>query len=145
MAYDRLDPDLMKRLARCVDQMPPEDRSDLTGRTLGLLRFLDDLPDQQADRKARRRGRRGSHTQDLASIVTSFDVRMRALAALRDVPEFGAWWIRTAKSGNPDMLHEVMIETAAMEPLIEGGDWPSFDPTSFLRHALRRVEADGRA
>jgi hypothetical protein len=72
---------------------------------------------------------------------------MRALAALRNIPEFGAWTIRAAKSGDPDLLHEVMIETAATEPLIadQGGDWPSFDTASFLRHALQRVEAEGQA
>jgi hypothetical protein len=133
MDFIPLDPDLMKRLTECIDQMPPEARSDLTGRTLGLIRFLDDIPDipdQQGER---------------ASILISFDARMRALSALRDIPEFGAWWIRAAKSGSPDMLHEVMIETAATEPLIESGDWASFDPASFLRHALERVEADGQA
>ncbi len=129
IAYASLDPALMKRLATRVDQMPPEDRSDLTSRTLGLFRFLDEI-DQQGDR---------------ASLVISFDARMRALMALRDMPEFGAWWISAGESGNPDLLHEVMIETAATEPLIEGDDWPSFDSSSFLTHALQCVEADGHA
>ena len=134
IAYVPLDVDLMKRLVKHVDDMPQETRSDLTSRTLALIRFLEGFDDhREQDRRA--------------SILVSFDARMRALAALRDAPEFGAWTIRAAKSGDPDLLHEVMIETAATEPLIadQGGDWPSFDTASFLRHALKRVEAEGEA
>jgi hypothetical protein len=134
IAYVPLDVDLMKRLVTHVDELPPEQRSDLTSRTVALIRFLEGLDDHhELDRRA--------------SILVSFDARMRALAALRDAPEFGAWTIRAAKGGDPDLLHEVMIETAATEPLIAdgGGDWPSFDATSFLRHALERVEAEGQA
>lgn len=131
--YIPVDADLMKRLVTHVDELPPEQRSDLTGRMLALIQFLEGLDDQQ-------------QPYWRASILTSFDARMRALAALRDAPEFGAWTIRAGKSGDPDLLHEVMIETAATEPLIDkGDDWPSFDAASFLRHALERVEAEGQA
>ena len=51
-----------------------------------------------------------------------------------------------AKSGNPDLLHEIMVETTATGPLIDhDGDWLSFDPASFLRRALEHVEAEGQA
>ena len=133
IAYVPLDVDLMKRLVTYVDELPPEQRSDLTCRTLALIRFFDGLDDHE-------------QLEQRASILVSFDARMRALEVLRDAPEFGAWTIRAAKSGDPDLLHEVMIETAATEPLIDqGGDWPSFDAASFLRHALERVEAEGQA
>ena len=44
----------------------------------------------------------------------------------------------------PDLIHEVMIDTAASEPLIERNYRPAFDPVSFFRKALERVEAEGR-
>jgi hypothetical protein len=55
--------------------------------------------------------------------------------------------LRLASVVDADLLHEVMIDTAATEPLIadQGGDWPSFDTANFLRHALQRVEAEGHA
>jgi hypothetical protein len=105
----------MKRLAVHVAEMPPERRSDLTGRIFGLIELLGDFP----------------QPEQRALVLVSFDARMRALAMLRDAPEFGAWTIRGVRGGDPDLLHEVTIETAATEPLIEGGDWPSFDATSF--------------
>ena len=128
-----LDPDLMKRLMDCVARMSKRDRSDLARRTIGLIKFLDELPESQAPLSR-------------ADILISFDMRMQALAVLQDRPQFGAWRIKAAKGGDPTLLREVMVETAATEPLIDqGGSRLSFDPQSFLREVLRRSEAQGKA
>lgn len=52
-------------------------------------------------------------------------------------------WIRAAKSGSPDTLYEVMIETAATEPLI-AATGPRSIQRVFLA-ALERVEANCQA
>jgi hypothetical protein len=127
-----LEPELMKRLMGCLEEMPAGQRGDLTGRSLGLIRFLDEDAKEWEEHKR-------------ALVLVSFQFRLRALARLRDHPEFGAWTIRAQRAGDSDILHEVMIETAAVEPLLDVDNGGSFDPRSFLRHALERVEAQGRA
>jgi hypothetical protein len=128
-----LDPDLMKRLMDCVARMSKRDRSDLARRTIGLIKYLDELPESQAPLSR-------------ADTLISFDMRMQALAVLQDRHELGAWRVKAAKGGDSTLLHEVMVETAATEPLIDqGGSRLCFDPQSFLREVLRRSEAQGKA
>jgi hypothetical protein len=81
--YAPLDPDLMKRLVDYVARMSRRDRSDLPRRTIGLIKFLDGLPESDAP-------------LNRADILISFDMRMRTLAVLQDRPEFGAWRIKAA-------------------------------------------------
>jgi hypothetical protein len=126
-----LDPELMKEMMTCVAEMRAEQRGDMTGRARGLIRLLEErLSDQKP------------HTR--AATLISFEFRMEALVRLRRRPEFRAWTIKAAKTGAPDLIHEVMIDTAASEPLIERNYRPAFDPVSFFRKALERVEAEGR-
>jgi hypothetical protein len=127
-----LDHRLMKGMVHCVGEMPKEQRKDITGRALGLIRFLEQhAPDQ--DMKAR------------ATALVSFEFRMRALALLRERPEYKAWALRTSKSGQPDLVKEVLIETAASAPLVESNKRPAFDAVAFFQLALERAEAEGCA
>jgi hypothetical protein len=127
-----LAPDLMKELVTHVADMPADSRRDMTARTIGLIRFLEErLADQD--------------THARAAAVISFEFRMEALARLRKRPEYRAWTVKAGKSGDPDLIHEVLIETAAGEPLIERKKRPAFDPVSFFRKALERAETEGRA
>jgi hypothetical protein len=121
-----LDPALMKRMLTCLDEMPAEQRGDMTGRSIGLIRFLEENLNSQ-------------QTFDRASTLISFEFRMEALTRLRKHPEYRAWAMRTEHSGAPDLVHAVLIETAAVEPLIERNKRPAF------RAALERAESEGRA
>jgi hypothetical protein len=127
-----LDPELMKALLTCVDEMPPEQRSDVTGRSLGLIRYLQD-------------NLHGDVQFARAATLTSFEFRMSALARLQERPEYRAWVVKAQKNGDPNLIHEVMVETAALEPLIERKKRHEFDHQSFLRRALERVAVEGRA
>ena len=82
---------------------------------------------------------------DRASTLISFEFRMEALARLRNHPEYRAWAMKTDHRGAPDLIHEVLIATAAAEPLIERDERPPFNPVTFFRAALERAESEGRA
>ena len=69
-----------------------------------------------------------------------------AVLFLRDRPEYRAWSLQLGKKkGDPDLINEVMIETAAVHPLIEIDQHPAFDPESFFAAALERAETQGEA
>jgi hypothetical protein len=126
-----LDPELMKEMMTCIAEMPADQRRDVTGRAMGLIRFLEEcLSDQKPHARA--------------AALISFEFRMEAMVRLRKRPEYRAWTIKAAKTGAPDLIHEVMIDTAASERLIERHNRPAFDPVSFFRKALERVEVEGR-
>ena len=127
-----LDPGLMKRMLTCLEEMPAEQRGDMTGRGIRLIRFLEENVSSQ-------------ETFDRASTLISFEFRMEALARLRKHPEYWAWALKTEHSGGPDLIHNVLIETAAAEPLIERNKRPAFNPVTFFRAALARAESEGRA
>lgn len=114
-----LDPKLMKRMLTCINEMPAEQRGDMTGRSIGLIRFLEENLSSQ-------------ETFDRASTIISFEFRMQALTLLRKRPEYRAWAMK-------------MIETAAVEPLIERNKRPAFNPVTFFRAALESAESEGRA
>jgi len=127
-----LDPDLMKEMLDCLDAMPEEQRKDLTGRGLGLIRFLEERLKEK-------------ETMDRAMVLISFEFRMEALVHLRNRREYRAWAMRVGKKGEPDFINEVLIETAALAPLVERNKHPAFEPVAFFRRALERADAEGRA
>jgi hypothetical protein len=127
-----LNPDLMKRMLTCLEEMPAEQRGDMTGRGIGLIRFLEENIGSQ-------------ETLDRASTLISFEFRMEALARLWRHPEYRAWAMKTEHRGGPDLIHNVLIETAAVEPLIESNKRPAFNPVTFFRAALERADSIGRA
>lgn len=128
-----LTPELMKRLMTLVGDMPAEQRSDLTGRSIGIIRFLEEeYP--------------GQETFERASLITAFQFRMEALMNLRTRPEYRAWTLQlSAHKEEPDVIHQVLVEAAATEPLIQRKKRPAFDPVSFFKRALAMSEAEGRA
>jgi len=128
-----IDIELMKRMLDHLDAMPEEQRSDMTGRGLGMIRFLEE---EGISAKGMAR----------ANMLVGFEFRMEALARLRDRPEYRAWSLQLGKKkGDPDLINEVMIETAAVHPLIEIDQHPAFDPESFFAAALERAETQGEA
>jgi hypothetical protein len=127
-----LDPDLMKEMLDCLDAMPEEHRKDMLGTGLGLTRFLEERL-KEKEKWVR------------AMVLISFEFRMEALVDLRNRPEYRAWAMRVGKKGEPDFINEVLIETAASEPLIERNKHPAFEPVAFFRRALERADAEGRA
>jgi len=127
-----LDPELMKQLLLCVDAMPEEQRSDMTGRSIGIMHYLQEtLP----------------ALKPMARTLTllSFEFRMEALARLREHPEYDGWARRAEKAGGADLINEALLEIAAVEPLVERHGRPAFDPTVFFRLVLERTDAEGRA
>lgn len=128
-----LTPELMKRLMTTLENMPSDQRADFTGRGLGLIRFLEEVFP-------------GQETAERASVLTAFEFRMQALVRLRSRPEYRAWSLQQAERvGEPDLIHEVLIEAAAQEPLIQRRQRPAFDPVSFFKRVLALSDAEGRA
>ena len=127
-----VDPRLMKGMLEFLDTIPAEQRDGLTDRTLALLGFLD----QKLV---------GLETLERAAILISFEIRMEALFRLRRRPEYRAWAITAGKRRGPDLIHEVLIETAASEPLFPCNKRAAFNPVSFFRKALERTQAMGSA
>jgi hypothetical protein len=76
----------MKRMMTCLEEMPAEQRGDMTGRGIGLIRFLEENLSSQ-------------ETFDRASTLISFEFRMEALARLRKRPEYRAWAMKTEHRG----------------------------------------------
>lgn len=128
-----LKPQLMKDMMDHIDQMSDEQRSDMTGRNLGLIQFLD------AHRIA-------SEANEKAMILMSFEFRMEALVRLRDHAQHRAWTLKYGKDLNdPDLIHKVLVEVAAGAPLYLVNDHPEFEAEEFFRLALKRAEASGEA
>ena len=96
------------------------------GAGIGLIRFPEENVSSQ-------------EVFDRASTLISFEFRMEALARLRKHPEYRAWAMKTEHRGVPDLIHNVLIETAAVQPLIERNKGPAFDPVTFFRAALERA------
>ena len=116
-----------------LDAMPSEQRADLTGRSVGPIAFLQEhYPDQDP--------------VEQASVITAFEFRMLALAELRTRPEYRAWSLQSpAQKQAPDLVQEVLIDAAAVEPLIERRKEPAFDAESFFNRVLTLSDATGRA
>ncbi|MEQ8693780.1 MAG: hypothetical protein RIC85_00415 [Gammaproteobacteria bacterium] len=128
-----IDPELMIRLFRCVDEMAPEDRSNYEARSIRLIAFLHD------------EGIRDDETSDHAQILVSFGRRMEALAKLRTHPKYRGWTLQISDSDqDPDLIHQMLIEVAAEAPLIEQRDDDIFDPDDFFDRVLAKVESGGR-
>jgi hypothetical protein len=71
---------------------------------------------------------------------------MLALAELRTRREYRAWSLQlSTRKPAPDLVHEVLIDAAAVEPLIQRRKQPAFDPASFFNRVLILSEAKGRA
>ena len=119
--------DLFKNLVELIGDLPEGERSDMEGRTMAMIHFLN-----AADIE-------GNH----ALIMMSVQFRMAALARLRQEPAYRAWSLNAEGSG--DYVHEVLVETAATQRLIELEGEPAFEPKSFFRAALELSEAGGRA
>jgi hypothetical protein len=127
-----LDPELAKEMLECLGEMPTEQRCDFASATIELIQFLEKkYPDAFEDR-----------FRDL----TSFSLRYMALNGLRKRPEYRSWSLKIGKGGDdPDVIHEVIVETAAVHPLTTRNKHPTFNPAKFFRAALERAEAMGEA
>jgi hypothetical protein len=79
-------------------------------------------------------------------VITAFEFRMLALTELRTQPEYRAWSLQpSTQKQAPDLVQEVLIDAAAVEPLIERRKKPAFDPASFFNRVLISSDAKGRA
>ena len=120
--------DLFKELVGTLASLPRDGRSDFESRAFGMTQHL------QAAKVE------GDH----AFIIMLVQLRMEALARLSNEPEYRAWSLNSDDGG--DYIHEILVETAATQRLIELEDGrPSFEPRSFFHAALERSELDGRA
>lgn len=130
-----LTPELIKRMLDHIDHMPPDQRRDSTGRGIGLIQFLKEhqLVDDRQEFAC-------------AEILISFEFRMEALMRLRKRGECRAWTLSVGTDRNdPDLIHEVLIDAAAAEPLVERNNRPAFNAASFFKRVMELVETKGRA
>ena len=123
--------ELLKEALEAIADLPAEDRQDLTGRALAVIRLLEQ---RKAAKSLRQRG----------NLVTGIHFRLEALARLHDEPAYKAW---SMQSGEPGMsyVHDDLVTAAASEPLILEEHGARFDPDSFFRRVLKASEGSGRA
>lgn len=80
-----------------------------------------------------------------AALLTSFELRIEALSGLYGHPWFRAWTLAPEEPGGARLIHEAVIEAAAIQPLIEVDHRPAFDPVSFFARVLDRTRSQGAA
>lgn len=127
---DGLDPELLMGALEAIADLDPEDRKSFEGRTIAIIRFVHehDIPDDER-----------------TDAAMSINFRLMALAEL-DVPAFPVWRIVAEGKDDPDLLHEDVVQCAAEEPLIRGGEDLSFDRARFTSRlasiTARRIARD---
>ncbi len=119
-------PELLEKAVAAVAKLESDDRKDLTGRAMAIIRMLDE------------EGLSG-HELHLAAAI---DFRLEALARLVHRPEMKAWSLPGDMEG---MLHvqRIVWEAVAAEPLVEDGDRAAFDPDGFFKRLTALSEAAG--
>jgi hypothetical protein len=122
---------LLKAALSAIGELPEEDRKDITGRAIAVIRVLDEHNIERG-------------LEERADLLTGIQFRLEALARLHNEPAFRAW---SMKSGTPDMdyIHEDLVEAAAVEPLIMGEHQARFDANSFFKKVLQISSARGQA
>ncbi|MDB5540332.1 MAG: hypothetical protein JWQ89_2059 [Devosia sp.] len=127
-----LDIDLMKRLLTFVDEMSDEQRSDMTGRSVGLIRFLEE------------EGIGSDPEMTRAYTLMAFEFRMEALSRLRDRPEYQAWSLQLGKAaGDPDDQRGARRD-GSRAPAYSRKRAPGLEPEAFFASALLRTDVEGR-
>src|SRR5437660_10751904 len=86
-----------------IANLPEEDRKDMTGRALAVIRLLGE---QGVD----------EDIEAGSDLLMGVQFRLEALARLHDEPAYRAW---SMNSGTPGMnyIHDDLVVAAAMEPL----------------------------
>lgn len=129
----------LKKAIVAVNALPPEDRKDLTARSVALLRVFLGPPGQGSLSEA-------ASEESFADSdrITAVQFRLEALARLSGHPKFRGWSMPSDKREMMFISDEV-LEAAAKEPLLEDGNRPAFDPESFFSRLLILTEGDGTA
>ncbi len=127
-----IDAGLMMKMLEHVNSMPAGQRSDFSGRAIGVVRFIEEEASLGPE-KAR------------VDLLIGFNFRMEALARLSHRPEYAAWSLRVGAADGMDVISKVLVEAAARAPLIEIGERLEFDPDAFFALALSIAEAEGKA
>lgn len=118
---------ILEKVVAAIAAMEPADRRDTTGRTLAIIRVLN------------QEGLLGKKRHLAAAI----DFRLEALARLSHRPELRAWSLPGDVTG---IIHvqPVVWKAVAVEPLLEEGDRPAFNADSFFRRLTALSKAAGR-
>jgi hypothetical protein len=112
----------LARALEAIDELPPEDRTDLAARVVCLIESFAEP------------GR-----FEVSARVAAIDWRLQALARLAGRPEFTNW----PMPGGAGKIAANVLEVAAIEPLIEREGEPAFDAESFLERLLAMAEEKG--
>jgi hypothetical protein len=124
--------ELLEAAVHALAQLPDEER-DLGGRTLTLLRLLDQLDN-------------ANKLKDPADIGLSIEFRLEALSSLRDSPGYKGWAART-ENRDMDLIHRDLLAAAAVEPIYgdENQRRVRFDESRFFERVLTITKGRGRA
>lgn len=126
----KVTPEMLIEANQVVSDMKPEDRRDLTARTIRIIQLLDE------------RGVKGRKRPDM---LTAICFRLEALARLEvsNQRSMGAWHLPGDEKGMV-FAHEDLFRAAALEPLIEQDNQAGFDADSFTKRLLSVSMAKGR-
>ena len=115
----KVTPEILGRVLQAFGEMEPEDRKDMTGRALMVIRILDEegLLDEEPH------------------LAAAIEFRLEALARLAARPELKAWSIPGDVKGMV-RLDPVVLEAAASEPLRDFNNRVAFDPESFFKRLM---------
>jgi hypothetical protein len=110
---------------------------------LDLSRDVHDIPEELRDWEGRMilLAKRFPH-QPYRALAA--DKRLQAMSALIATNTLPLGVLPQAQDGS-HMVAESVFEAAAVEPLLQRGNKPFFEPESFLQRVLEFSEADGKA
>jgi hypothetical protein len=115
----------MERALEAVNELPSEDRTDITARVVRLIELL---------------GEPGRN--DVGARAAAINFRFQALAQRSGRREFRSWSLPN-RDGSSKIATSVLA-AAATEPLIEIDGQLSFDPDRFFKRLLAMTEGEGR-
>ena len=126
----QLKPELLMGALEAIAGMEPDDRKTFEGRTITIIRFVheSDIPEDER-----------------SDAAMSINFRLMALAKL-DLPAFPVWRIIAERKDDPDLLHEDVLQCAAIEPLVRDGEDLNFHRSNFTKRLAgitsRRIASD---
>lgn len=122
-----LSPELLMAALVAIDEMPPEDRPDMTARMMVVISTL----------------QREAPEADRAGLAMAVNFRLTALAHLMTSERLAGF--KQPGGLDYELISEDVVRTAAVVPLRMIDDELSFDPHQFRDHLLSIASPAGKA
>ncbi|MFN3464706.1 MAG: hypothetical protein ACK4X1_11590 [Terricaulis sp.] len=125
-------PDHLAAALRVLADMDAEDRNDIGGRALALIKHFHQPGNKPEDLR-------------VADLTSAIQFRLEALDSLRDRPEMVGWTLPSGADGC-DLINGALLEVAADEPIVQIDEYHvTFSPDSFFKRVLAVSDLSGEA